>query len=127
MLGPNYRYVAYNDAGVNVTVTVNGKPWKFASDGSRTDGSESTHINAVSVADNAYQASSGVNNASDKYLGEKLTITLAPSASATGPVAVMRQESTNAGTTWPSDGEGEPVAVYYFAASSATVVVQGEA
>ncbi len=127
MLGPNYRYVAYNDAGVNVTITVKGKPWKMASDGSRTDGSESTRINAASVADGAYQSSSGIDNSSDKYLGEKLTVTLTPSASATGPVAIFLQESTDGGTTWPSDGEGVPVATYYFNASSAAVTLNGEA
>lgn len=127
MLGPTYRYQAFNGTGVSVTVTVKDRAWKFASDGSRTDASEATHINAVSVGAGAYSNSSAVDNSSVKNLGANLLCTLAPSASATGPVLVLLQQSTDGGTTWPSDGEGVPVASNYFNASSTSITTNGEA
>lgn len=127
MLGVTYRYQAYNGTASTVTVTVKDRPWKFASDGSRTDASEATQINAASVSAGTYSTGSSVDNSSVKNLGSVLTVTFAPGSSATGAVAVLLQQSTDGGTTWPSDGEGVPVVSFYFAASSATVIVNGEA
>jgi hypothetical protein len=42
-------------------------------------------------------------------------------SSATGTVTVFLQRSTDSGTTWPSNGQGEVVGSYYFSASSTDV------
>lgn len=125
MLGHTYRYHVYNGTGVSVTCTVKARAMKFASDGSRTDDTEVTHINAVSVGAGAYSNSSTVDNSSDKMLGADAQFVAAPGASATGTVTVYLQRSTDGGTTWPSNGYGQQVAAVSFAASSASVTAQG--
>ncbi|MCA0240206.1 MAG: hypothetical protein LCI02_05045 [Proteobacteria bacterium] len=127
MLGHTYRYQVYNSTGVSVTVVVKSRRWKFASDGSRTDDSESTPIASVSVAAGAYSNGSTIDNSADKYLGAHLVASFTPSASATGLVRVVRQMSTDGGTTWPSNGNGEHICAVSFAASSTAQIAQGEA
>lgn len=127
MFGHTYRYQAFNGTGVAVTVTVKDRAWKLASDGSRTDAAEATHINGVSVSASGYSNSSTVDNSSVKNLGADVLATFAPSASATGSVFVRLQRSTDGGTTWPNDGQGEPVCAVYFNASASTVVASGSA
>lgn len=127
MLGHYYRYHAYNGTGVSVTVTVKTRAWKFASDGSRTDASEATRISGVSVGAGTYSNSSGIDNSSDKNLGAHITATFAPGSAATGPVALYLQHSTDGGTTWPSDGQGELLGSVMFAASSTAVAINDEA
>jgi hypothetical protein len=73
------------------------------------------------VTTGAYGNSSGISNATDKYLGAQITALFDVSAAATGLVVVYLQQSTDGGTTWPSDGEGLIVGSYYFNASSADV------
>jgi hypothetical protein len=127
MLGHTYRYQVHNGTAGSVTCTVKTRAWKLASDGSRTDASESTRISAVSVGAGAYSNSSTIDNSSDKNLGADVFATLAPGGSVTGLVRVLRQVSTDGGSTWPADGEGEPVCSVYFNASSTSVNTQGEA
>lgn len=128
MLGHFYRYQAYNATGVSVTVTIKGRAWKFASDGSRTDDTETTYISAVSVGAGAYSSSSSVDNSgsSDKQLGEHLAITFAPGSSATGAVSAYIQFSTDGGSTWPANGRGILIASNYFVASAASVTINAE-
>lgn len=121
MLGHTYRYQVLNGTGVTVTVTLTERAWKFASDGSRTDASESSRISAASVGAGAYSNSSTVDNSSVKNLGADLLLTMAPGASATGTVALYLQQSTDGGTTWPSDGQGQLLATHSFNASSSSV------
>lgn len=126
MLGHTYRYHVYNGTGVSVTVTVKDRAWKFASDGSRTDASESTPISAVSVGAGAYSSSSAIDNSTAKQLGAHITATLAPGSSATGTVAVYLQHSTDGGTTWPSNGQGVLLGGATFSASSTSQLINGE-
>lgn len=121
MLGDYFRYQVYNGTGVTVTVTIDEKRWKFGSDGSLTFSAEQTPISASGVTTLSYGNSSGINNASDKYIGAHLTVLFDVASSATGQVVVFLQRSTDAGTTWPSDGQGELVGAYYFNASSTDV------
>lgn len=118
MLGAYYRWQVYNGTGVTVTVTLDVKLWKFDSNGALSLSSESTPISASAVSAAAYGNSSGVDNSSDKYLGAQITALFDVSSSATGPVSVYLQQSTDGGTTWPSDGAGLLVGSYYFNASS---------
>ena len=125
MLGHTYRYHVYNGTGVSVTCTVKARAMKFASDGSRTDDSEATHINAVSVGTGAYSSSSTVDNSTAKQLFADVQFTAAPGASATGTVALYLQRSTDGGTTWPANGQGQQIAAVTFASSSTSVTTQG--
>lgn len=121
MLGARYRYQVYNGTGVSVTCTVKDKAFKFASDGSLTFASEVAHISAVSVATVSYSNATSIDNTTDKNLGSNITWTAAPGSSATGTVSIYLQRSTDGGTTWPSDGQGEFLSGISFSASSASV------
>lgn len=118
VLGEHYRWQVYNGTGVSVTCTVKEKPFKYASDGSLTIGTESTQINAVSVSTVSYSNSSTINNGTAKNLFSHVTFTAAPGASATGTVTLFLQHSTDGGTTWPANGRGIPVMSFTFSASS---------
>lgn len=121
MLGTYFRYQVYNGTGVTVTVTIDEIRWKFASDGSLTFSAEQTPLSASAISTVSYGNSSGINNGTDKYIGAHLTVLFDVSSSATGLVSVFLQRSTDGGTTWPSDGQGELIGAYYFSASSTDV------
>lgn len=121
MLGHTYRYQVYNGTGVSVTVTVKDRKWKFASDGSLTNAAEATQFSSVSVSTGSYSNGSTVDNSADKNMGADILATFAPAASATGTVALFLQKSTDGGTTWPSNGLGEPVGAHTFAASASSI------
>jgi hypothetical protein len=118
MLGANYRWQIYNGTGVTVIVTLDVKLWKFDSSGALVFSAESTPINAASTSTLAYSNSAGVNNTVDKYIGAQITALFDVAASATGNVVVYLQQSTDGGTTWPSDGQGFVLGSYYFNASA---------
>lgn len=120
-LGNYYRWQVYNGTGVTVTVTLDVMLWKFDSSGALSFSAESTPISASAATAATYVNSSGIDNAADKYLGAQITARFDVGASATGSVTVFLQQSTDGGTTWPSDGQGIPVGSYYFNASSAGV------
>lgn len=121
MLGEHFRYQVYNGTGVTVTVTIDEIRWKFSSDGSLTFSSEQTPISASAVTTLDYGESSGIDNGTDKYIGAHLTVLFDVASSATGTVSVFLQRSTDNGTTWPSDGQGELIGSYYFNASSTDI------
>jgi hypothetical protein len=121
MLGHTYRFQVQNGTGVSVTCTVKDRRFKFASDGSLTFASETTPINAVSVATGAFSNSTSIDNSTDKNIGTNITVTFAPASSATGTCSLFLQRSTDGGTTWPSDGQGIFLAGVTFAASATSV------
>jgi hypothetical protein len=121
MLGANYRWQVYNGTGVSVTITAKVKQWKFDSSGALVFAAESTPLNAVVASTLTYANSAGINNATDKYLGTQMTVLFDVAAAATGNVIVYLQQSTDGGTTWPTDGDGLVVGSHYFNASSVDV------
>lgn len=121
MLGVRHRYQAYNGTGVSVTVTVKDIRFKFASDGSITFASEDTPISAASVSTVSYSNGTSTDNSTNKYMGADITWTAAPGSSATGTVSLYLQRSTDGGTTWPSDGQGEFLSGISFSASATSV------
>jgi hypothetical protein len=121
MLGTYFRYQVYNGTGVTVTVTIDEIRWKFGSDGSLTFSAEQTPLSASAVTTLAYGNSSGVDNSTDKYIGANMSVLFDVSASATGTVAVYLQRSTDGGTTWPSNGNGEWIGGAYFSSSSTDI------
>ena len=123
MLGRNYRFSVNNQAGVNVTVTIQARLWKFDSSGALVWSAETEVFNesAITSSTTAWTEDTAIDNSTDKYIGADLEVIITPAASATGTAAVQIQRSTDAGTTWPSDGLGEFVGAHTFAASSAAV------
>ena len=121
MLGARYRYQVYNGTGVSVTITVKQIQSKFASDGSLTLSSESTEYGPTSVSTVSYANGTSNDNTTNKYLMANITWTAAPGSSATGTVSLYLQRSTDGGTTWPSDGQGEFLSGISFSASATSV------
>lgn len=124
MLGRNYRFSVNNNTAVSMTsVTINARRWKFGTDGSLTFDSEAEVFNesTISASATAWTEDTAIDNSTDKWLGADLEVIITPSASATGTVTVQIQRSTDGGTTWPSDGLGEPVGAHTFSASSSAV------
>lgn len=118
MLGRNYRFSVNSQAGVNVTVTIKARRWKYASDGSISfESSEVTVFNQSGIASSAtaWTNDSPIDNtATGLYVGADLLITVTPASSVTNSastnVFVQVQRSTDGGTTWPDNGRGTPVA-----------------
>ena len=112
MLGRNFRLRASNTQNQNITVTLTARFWKYDSVGALVYSAEQTLISAVSVtATSGTAASSAVDNSSTLWIGAEFTLSCA-AASATngaGAVTVTLERSTDAGTTWPTAGQGEIV------------------
>lgn len=113
MLGHYYRFSVNNQCGVNVTVTIQARRWKFASDGSITFGSEAEVFNESGIASSttAWTEDTAIDNGADKWIGADLEIVVTPASSvtnsATTNVTLQIQRSTDGGTTWPDDGRAE--------------------
>lgn len=131
MLGRNYRFSVNNQCGVNVTVTIQARRWKFASDGSITfDTTEAEVFNESAIASSttAWTEDTAIDNSSDKWIGADLEIVVTPAASvtnsATTNVTVQIQRSTDGGTTWPDDGRAETLGGVNMPTGSAAVTFQ---
>ena len=123
MLGRNYRFRIQNTQNQAITCALTARLWKFASDGSITWSGEVTLIASGSVAaTTGTAASSNYDNSTDKWIGAELTLstTAAVTTNGTGAVAVTLERSTDAGTTWPTAGQGEFVGGYTVTAADTT-------
>jgi len=123
MLGRNYRFRIQNTQNQAITCALTGRLWKFASDGSITWSSEVTLIGSGSVAaTTGAVASSNYDNSTDKWIGAELTLstTAAVTTNGTGAVTVTLERSTDAGTTWPTAGQGDSVGGYTVTAADTT-------
>lgn len=120
MLGPTFRLQVYNGTGVTVTVTADAILWKFVS-GAKTDSAEQSFLAASAVSTLSYGNSSAYDNSSNVYLGMIGTVLFDIASSSSGLVRLILQESTDGGTTWPTNGEGRILASHYFASSSTDV------
>ena len=123
MLGHTWRLRASNTQNQSVTVTVTARRWKFASDGSITWSAEQTLISAASLsASTGTSASSTVDNSTDKYIGAELTVSMTASSATngTGAVACTIERSTDGGTTWPTQDNGEFVGAYTLVSGDGT-------
>lgn len=113
MLGRNYRFSVNNQAGVNVTVTIQARKWKLDSSGALVYASEAEVFNESAIASSgtAWTEDTAIDNSTDLYFGADLEIVITPASSVTNSastnVAVQIQRSTDGGTTWPDDGRGE--------------------
>lgn len=125
MLGRNFRLRAQNTQNQAITVTLTARYWKFSSAGALVYSTEQTLISAVSVAaTTGTSVSSNIDNSTDLWIGAEFTLscTAAATANGTGLVAVTLERSTDAGTTWPTAGQGEFVGGYTVTAADTTSV-----
>lgn len=118
MLGRNYRFSVNNQCGVNVTVTIQCRKWKFDSSGALVYSSEAEEFNesAIASSSTSWTEDTAVDNSTDLYMGADLEVIVTPASSvtnsATTNVAIQLQRSTDGGTTWPDDSRGIRVATF---------------
>jgi len=128
-LARNYRVRATNTQNQAITVAVLARRWKFASDGSITDDSETTPLTSISVAaTGGTQVGSNIDNSAgaDKWLGFNITasFTAAVTTNGTGTVSLTLEQSTDAGTTWPTAGQGIFIGAYTVTAADTTTAIR---
>lgn len=104
MLAGAYRFVVLNGSGAALTgLTCNIEPWKLASDGSITYGSEISVAGlSTTLANNAADASDTIDNSTNKHLGFNGTWTITVGSAQSGTAAIYLQMSNDGGTDWPS-------------------------
>lgn len=130
MLGRNYRFSVNNQAGVNVTVTIQQRAWKFDSNGALVYASETEVFNesAIASSSTAWTEDTAVDNSTDLNIGADLEVIVTPASSvtnsATTNVTVQIQRSTDGGTTWPDDGRGETLGYVNMPTGSSAVTFQ---
>ena len=109
MLGRNWRLRASNTQNQAITVTVKARYFKFDSSGALVWSNEVTLIDAVSVASSTGStASSNIDNSTDKYIGMEMLVTFqaASTTSGTGAVTLSVEQSSDGGTSWPTQDRG---------------------
>lgn len=125
LLGRNWRLQVENQTGVTIAIngcTIKARRYKFVSGDIDYDASEQGIFdNSGTIADGAYDESSAQDNSTADMLGGEFELTVTTTGSPSGYVAVYLQKSTDAGTTWPDDGEGQLVATIDIAASGTQV------
>lgn len=130
MLGRNYRFSVNNQCGVNITVTIQARRWKYGTDGSITWDSEVEVYNEAAIASSstAWTADTAVDNSTDKYLGAHFEIVVTPASSittsSTTNVTVQIQRSTDGGATWPDAGRGTTFAQINMPTGSSAITFQ---
>ena len=138
MLGARFRVIVYNNSGTssnstNATTTVRILRWYINTSGVPVwegSGTSPTTIfsNVGAITTGSYDTSDATaqNNsgAANPFLGAEIECTYAATGSPTGNVVFFLQRSVDGATTWPDNGQGEPIAVLYptSAATYRTVV-----
>lgn len=104
MLAAAYRFVVLNESGAAFTdLSCKIEPWKLASDGAITYGTEITVAGlSTTLADDAADASDTIDNSSNKHMGFNGTWTLTVGSAQTGTASIYLQMSNDGGTDWPS-------------------------
>ncbi len=104
MLAAAYRFVVLNESGAAFTnLSCKIEPWKLASDGAITYGTEITVAGlSTTLADDAADASDTIDNSGNKHMGFNGTWTLTVGSAQTGTASIYLQMSNDGGTDWPS-------------------------
>lgn len=124
-LGPYWRITLKNATGATGSATastIKGKRWKpDANGGVDWDDTEQSFVSVSSLGSGSYSNGTSFSNdaAGEHYWGVTLAFHIVNGTSA-GNWEVWLQHSTDGGTTWPTNGQGELVHVVY-AGASATV------
>lgn len=117
-LGQHLKISLRNGAGSSGTFVVKARFFKFDSSGAiQWDASEQTLFASASIGAGAWADGAAFDNSSTKWTGADLRIECATSLAQL--VTVQRKVSTDAGSTYPSDGYGIGVGTVY-ASSAAT-------
>lgn len=100
-----WRVVVDNRSGAALAAASNlikYRRFKFGTDGSLTDeGSENSLTITNSLGNNTVYTSSGIDNATAKYMGAQFRMEIPQGAgSNTGTITAYIQVSTDAGSTW---------------------------
>lgn len=115
MLGHHYKFHVINQCGQTLDFSTNGanesctakvRRWKYDTDGSLIyEASEGAVLTAASdLADGSSEEGSDQDNTTNLYLGLEGVFTVkTDNASAAGDVTLAYEESTDGGTTYPSD------------------------
>lgn len=115
-LAANWRIQVKNATGATSgAVSAKGKRWKPGISGEIDhEDTEQTFLSVASIASGAFAAPSnpGISNdgAGEGYYGAQLSISITNGSSA-GNYEIYLQHSSDGGTTWPDDGEGELIGV----------------
>ena len=125
MLAKSYRFTVRNDTGASIEageVVVTRRGWKFSGGDLAYEAAESTPFtNAGQITNTSYESqATPSDNSSDLYLGAEFQIAVTMTTnggSASGTVTLYYDTATNG--TFPTDGEGTPVASIFI--DSATV------
>jgi hypothetical protein len=132
VLGRTYRFVVLNNMGAafaSGAIVIKARRWNFNSSGVQTwEASEASVLSSTSLTGNAAynKDCAAVDNSTNAYLGGEFEVkatTPASGTSATGSVTVYIENSTDGGTTWPDDGQGDVVAVISTIANATTYTV----
>lgn len=118
MLGARYRIICFNNSGTSSnasagTTTVKRKGWYIDSTGKPIWEASPTTIfsNAGAITTGSYDTSdaTSVDNAgaTNPYIGAEFEFKFTATGSPTGLVTFFLQRSTDGGTTWPDNGQGE--------------------
>ncbi len=123
MLGRTYRIQVLNSCGQTLassSITVTARRWNFNSSGTATwEGSETTVWSGNStITTGSYASSGSVDNSTNAYLGGTFKIAVTTPASASGLITFYLQRSTDGGSTWPDNGNGQVLRVFSVAAST---------
>lgn len=85
------------------------------------EGSEASIDSLSTITTASYATGSTIDNSSTAYLGGTFKFTVIAPTSASGPVTIYLQRSTDAGSTWPDNGQGDVVQVFNFAAAGTQI------
>ena len=120
MLGPTYRFTAYNATGQALAanaITIKPRRWKYGTDGSLMDetvGTADVLGQTGTMANATYQAGVTQDNTVNKYIGGVFEITATAPASSDGDITVYLEQSADGGATWPDNGLGLWVSTFSF-------------
>lgn len=123
MLGPTYRFVAYNACSQALAanaITIKPRRWKFGTDGLLTDEASGTADmlgQTGTLANVTYKLGATQDNTTNKYIGGFFEISVTAPASANGDISIYCERSIDGGTTWPDNGLGEWVKTFNFTAA----------
>lgn len=124
-LGRTYRFVVYNATGQTLgsnSVVITARRWSFNSSGVMTwEGSEASIDSLSTITTASYATGTTIDNSSTAYLGGTFKFTVIAPASSSGPVVIYLQRSTDGGSTWPDNGQGDVVQVFGFTTSGTKV------
>ena len=116
MLGRTYRFVVLNSLGQTIAasgIVIKARRWNFVS-GTQTWEAAEAAIDSSSgtTANAAYFTGTTVDNSTNAYLGGTFQLKIVAPSSSSGTVTVYLQQSTDGGTTWPDNGNGQIVNVF---------------